>query len=328
MATYVLRYDLRAPAWGPATHAELYAACLEQCAWADDKGFSMAVISEHHGVAEDGYMSSPLVVAAAIAGRTRALPISIQALLVPLHDPLRLAEDLAALDLMSGGRSSFTAGLGYRDEEFEMFGVDRRRRAPILEETVEVLRRAWTGEPFEHRGRTVRVTPRPLSQPHPLMFIGGSVPVSARRAARMRLPFWAAVGDPLLAEVYRAECAAVGYGEGFAVIPEGVAGFVHVTEDPERAWADIAPHALHEARSYASWQHADQRSQVHVEADDLDALKASGVYRVVTPDECVELARGMGPMGALVLHPLMGGMSPELGWASLELFAAKVAPRL
>jgi alkanesulfonate monooxygenase SsuD/methylene tetrahydromethanopterin reductase-like flavin-dependent oxidoreductase (luciferase family) len=319
----LLRYDLRAPAWGPADHASLYRACLDQCAWGDDHGVEMVVLSEHHGV-DDGYLSSPMILAAAIAARTARMRISMQALLAPLHDPIRLAEDLAALDLASGGRTMTTLGLGYRDEEFEMFGVERRRRAPLLEEAVEVVLQAWTGEPFEHRGRTVRVTPRPLTQPHPLLFVGGSVPAGARRAARLRLPFMSADDNPELAEVYRQECEAIGFKGGFAVIPSAPS-YVHIAEDPEKAWATVGPHMLHDASEYDSWQHPDQHSAVHVHARDVDELRTSGVYKVLTPDECVEHVK---QRGALILHPLVGGLPPEVGWECLELFDAKVRPRL
>jgi hypothetical protein len=101
-----------------------------------------------------------------------------------------------------------------------------------------------------------------------------------------------------------------------------------VTEDPERDWQRIGPHALYDARTYHSWQTPGQRSQVDVDPADLDDLKRSGVYRLVTPDECVALSKELGPAASLVFHPLMGGMPPELGWASLELFASQVAPRL
>jgi len=315
-----LRYDLRAPAFAGVTPGELYAACLDQCAWAEDRGFDVVALSEHHGV-DDGYMSAPITLAAAIAGRTRRLQINIAAVLVPLHDPVRLAEQLAVVQLVSGGRLSLVAGMGYRDEEFAMAGVDRRQRGRLLDEYVGVLRQAWTGEPFEWRGRTVRVTPAPPSPP--MVLIGGSTAKAARHAARLQAGFFPAIADAALAAAYEEECARLGF-TGFVVMPGGP-GFVHVTEDPERDWARIAPHALYDARSYAAWQPAGQRSQVHVEATTLDELRRSGVYRVVTPDECVALAE---EYGRVILHPLMGGLSPALGWASLELFERAVLPRL
>jgi alkanesulfonate monooxygenase SsuD/methylene tetrahydromethanopterin reductase-like flavin-dependent oxidoreductase (luciferase family) len=202
-----------------------------------------------------------------------------------------------------------------------MAGVDRAQRGKLLEEAIEVMRKAWTGEPFEWRGRTVQVTPRPRSQP--LLLIGGSTPAAARRAARLRAGFFPAVGDPALKDIYEAECGKLGF-HGFAMLPGGP-GFVHVSDDPERDWQRIAPHALYEAQTYSSWQTPGQRSQVHVDAKEIEELRRSGVYRVVTPDECVALGK---EFGRIVLHPMMGGMSPELGWESLERFASKVLPRL
>src|SRR5262249_55084866 len=146
-------------------------------------GADLAVLSEHHGV-DDGYLPAPLTLAAAIAGRTKNLRINIAAILVPLHDPVRLAEQLAVLDLLSGGRVGFVAGLGYRQEEFDMAGIDRKERGQLLDESVRVLRQAWTGEPFQWRGRTIRVTPKPQSPP--MILIGGSTAGAARRAARLQ----------------------------------------------------------------------------------------------------------------------------------------------
>ena len=321
MAMIGIRFDLRVPPFATSTHAGLYRACLDMCGFADEAGFDVAVLSEHHGV-DDGYLPAPVTLAAAIAGRTRRIQINIAAVLVPLHDPVRLAEQLAVVSLASGGRLSLVAGLGYRHEEFEMAGVDRRRRGEIFEESIEVLRRAWTGEPFEWRGRRIRVTPKPEAPP--MILVGGSTAKAARRAARLRCGFFPAIGDPRLAAVYDEECRRVGFEGGLAMLPGGP-GFVHVSDDPERDWERIGPHALYDAQTYAAWQPPGQRSSVHVEARTIDDLRASGVYRVVTPDECVDLARREG---RIVLHPLMGGLSPEIGWEGLRRFRERVLPRL
>ena len=126
-----IRFDMRAPAWGPASAAELHAATLDMAEWADRVGFDSIVVSEHHG-SEDGFLPSPIVAAAAIAGRTKTAGISISALLAPLHDPVRVAEDLAVLDLLSDGRVTTILGLGYRPEEYEMFGVPVGRARGLL----------------------------------------------------------------------------------------------------------------------------------------------------------------------------------------------------
>jgi alkanesulfonate monooxygenase SsuD/methylene tetrahydromethanopterin reductase-like flavin-dependent oxidoreductase (luciferase family) len=321
MAMVGIRFDLRVPSFATTTHAALYRACLDQCEWADRLGLDIVVLSEHHGV-DDGFMSSPVTLAAAIAGRTQRIQINIAAILVPLHDPIRLAEQLATAALVSGGRVGFVAGLGYRHEEFEMAGIDRKRRGTLLEEAVEVMRQAWTGQPFEWRGRTVRVTPAPPSPP--MILIGGSTEKAAKRAAKLRAGFFPAIGDQRLADLYNAECARLGFHGGFVSMPNGP-GFVHVSEDPARDWQRIAPHALYDARTYAAWQTPDQRSQMHVEGQTLDDVKRSGAYAVLTPDDCVRLAE---ETGRIILHPLMGGLDPALGWESLHLFEKKVWPRI
>lgn len=323
MAQLTIRFDLRCPTVSPSSPAELYSTCLDMSAWADEKGFASVVLSEHHGV-DDGYLPSPLAMAGALAGRTAKALITISALLVPLHDPIRLAEDIAVLDLASGGRIVIVAGLGYREGEFEMFGVDRTKRGGLMEHNIEVMRKAWTGEPFDYRGQTITVRPRPRTRPHPIVMVGGSTDLAARRAARLHAPFMPAIGDPSLVTVYEDECEKQGFSGGWVQLPHGP-GFVHVSEDPESAWQKILPHAMYDAQTYASWQQPGMRSEVTTYASTPEELRSSGVYAVVTPDECVEIAERFG---ALVFHPLMGGMSPELGWESLELFESKVLPRL
>lgn len=322
MAMIGLRFDLRVPPFANTTHARQYQACLDMAQWADELGLDFIVLSEHHGV-DDGYMPAPLTLAAAILGRTRNIRLNVAALLVPLHDPVRLAEQLATLDLVGQGRLSVVAGLGYRQEEFDMAGVERKQRGKLLDEYVGVLRQAWTGEPFEWRGKTIRVTPRPSTPP--VILIGGSTDNAARRAARLRTGFFPAVGDPKLAELYQSECERHGFRGGFVMLPGGP-GFVHVSDDPERDWQQIGPHALFDAQTYDSWQTPDQRnSEVHVHARTLDDVRASGVYRVVTPAECLALAT---EFGRVILHPLMGGISPELGWQGLRRFELEVLPKL
>jgi len=167
----------------------------------------------------------------------------------------------------------------------------------------------------------VRVTPKPATPP--LMLVGGSTPKAAKRAARLGCGFFPAVGDPELERIYLEACAAAGT-TGFVIMPGGP-GFVHVTHDPEGDWTRIAPFALHDARTYHEWQPAGQRSEVHVAALTQDDVRRSSVYRVVTPDGCLAIAR---EHGRILLHPLMGGIDPELGWASLRLFAETVLPQL
>jgi alkanesulfonate monooxygenase SsuD/methylene tetrahydromethanopterin reductase-like flavin-dependent oxidoreductase (luciferase family) len=320
-----LRYDMRAPAIG-ASAEDLYAASLDQCAWADEVGFETVYLAEHHG-AEDGYCASPIVQAAAIAARTSRMRIHFSAIIAVLHNPLRLAEDLATVDIISHGRIDMTFGIGYRLHEYAMFGVEKSKRVPILEETIEILHKAWTGEPFEYRGQTVMIRPTPVQKPRPRIFIGGSTEASAKRAARIGDNYLPAGAEGLY-EIYQEARRELGLPPNTPPGPKGPL-FLFVTEDPERAWATVAPHVLYTSNSNAEW--AKERgvgSTLYIPAEGIEDLKKSPVFEVVTPDECIELATKLGPDAELIFQPLMGGMPPEIGWSSLELFTSAVLPRL
>ncbi len=316
-----MRFDMRRPAISPASPASCTARRSNSRSGPSQNGLASVIVSEHHGV-DDGYLSSPMVMAGAIAGATKNIMINIAAVLAPLHDPLRLAEDIAVLDLASGGRLSLVLGLGYRPSEYAMFDKEWKGRGKEFDEMLGVLKQAWTGEPFEYQGRTVPVTPKPMSQPHPMIFIGGSSPNAAKRAAKHGMSFFPALGDPALQQVYTDECARLGTSPGMVLLPSGP-GFVHVAEDPDKAWAEIGEYLLYETMVYASWQLPGQTSHVHSHATTVDELRAEGNYLIVTPEECVKVANELGPMGSLVLHPLIGGMPPDQAWSSLELIGVE-----
>ena len=150
---------------------------------------------------------------------------------------------------------------------------------------------------------------------------------AARRAARFRLPFQPAVNTPELIDFYHQECERVGFDNPVA-IPPGPGTMITVSEDPDRTWAEIGRYLLHDATTYASWQPENHRSTVHSDANTVEALRAEGKHRVLTPDECVEYAKSQGALAAISLFPLCGGTPPDLAWPSLELYASKVLPRL
>ncbi|MFE7774750.1 LLM class flavin-dependent oxidoreductase [Streptomyces sp. NPDC057445] len=321
MAFTVVRFNLVDPAATPESLADRYRAALEMTAYADDRGVDTIQTEEHHGAA-DNWMPSPFTFAGAVLGATRRIAVTVSAVIGPLHDPLRLAEDIAVLDLLSRGRLVTVAGIGYRPEEYAAHGVDWKRRGALQDELLDTLLAAWTGEDFTHRGRTVRVTPRPYTQPHPMLLVGGSSKAAARRAARLGLPFFPSAYLPELEEHYHRLREEYGT-EGFCMMPAAETPLLHVADDPDETWARYGEYFLHEARTYASWQSRDIRSAVRSTAATVAELREEGVYRVVTPDQCAEMAGD-----SLVLHPLCGGMPVDEGWRSVQLFCEQVLPRL
>ncbi|WP_264892268.1 LLM class flavin-dependent oxidoreductase, partial [Mycobacterium kiyosense] len=167
---YTLRFDMRAPGFG-ADPTALYAAVPEMCAWAENHGALAAVVCEHHG-SEDGYLPSPLLLASAIASRTERLALSL-ILILPFYDAVRLAEDIAVLDLISKGRASYIFALGYRPEEYEIYGLDLADRGRLADEKLALLRKLLAGETVLDGDRRIFVTPRPVSSGGPGMMWGG-----------------------------------------------------------------------------------------------------------------------------------------------------------
>jgi alkanesulfonate monooxygenase SsuD/methylene tetrahydromethanopterin reductase-like flavin-dependent oxidoreductase (luciferase family) len=322
-----MRFDIRGGGLAVPT-STLAGAAIEQAAWAERHGFDAILLSEHHGT-DDGYNPSPMILAAAIAARTQRVRLQLGALIAPLHDALRLAEDICVLDNVSNGRVDVTIGIGYVPSEFTMFGIDYQRRVAIAEESIATLRQAFTGEPFEFRGRPARITPAPVQKGGPRILLAGSVMATAKRAARLADGMFPVIASPELFACYREECVRLGRPVGRIVDMTGPV-FVHVSEDPDRDWPRLAPHLLHEMNCYGKWaSESPGMLSPFQPVTDAAALKASGAYLVLTPDACVKfLAAQRAADRYTMFNPLCGGLHPDVAWESLELFAAKVLPQL
>ncbi len=319
-----LRYDFRCAPFSPVTHRDLYACALEQVQWAEKNGVGSVWVCEHHG-SDDGYCPSPLTTLSAMAAVTSRIRLTTSVIVLPFHDPLRLAEDIAVLDIISGGRVDLVMAAGYVPSEFEMFNVSLKKRPSLVEEGIHTLRQAWTGEEFTYQGRKVRVTPTPVQENGPQIILGGSSKAAAKRAARIADGYMPA--SPETSQVYIEESHRL--GNTGLIYEEKCPLFLYVSEDPDRSWSEIAPYAMHETNCYARWaQEASGDNNPFILADDPDALRATGRYAILTPDECVEMALGLGDLGVIGINPLTGGMPPDLSWPSLELIADKVLPRL
>jgi alkanesulfonate monooxygenase SsuD/methylene tetrahydromethanopterin reductase-like flavin-dependent oxidoreductase (luciferase family) len=325
MTPITLLFDMRAPEFGTAL-PDLYAAAAEMARFADKAGADRIWIAEHHG-ADDNYIPAPFVLGAALAASTRSIRICLNAVVLPFHDPVKIAEQIGVLDLISNGRLEVVFAAGYVASEFALFGVSLHDRARLLDDGIALILRALAGERFESGGRPVFVRPLPIQPPDRILYVGGGVEASARRAARFGLGFVPMRRD--LIALYQSECRRLGREPGRTIGPYGPI-FIHVAEDPDAARAVLQPHILHHAGTYARWAaEGGTATSNYAGMEDPEVVWKSGRYRVLTPDDCVALAQELAPTGAsLVLQPLIAGLPPEIGWRSLELFASAVLPRL
>jgi alkanesulfonate monooxygenase SsuD/methylene tetrahydromethanopterin reductase-like flavin-dependent oxidoreductase (luciferase family) len=317
-----LRFDLRNPANSGTTPAERYGAALEMVEWADRLGAVNIAIAEHHGM-PDGHLPSPIPIVAAMAARTTNVRFLIAALVAPFYDPIRLAEDLIVLDNLSQGRVDVVIAGGYVPEEFAMYGAPMSDRAKRVTETVATLKAAFTGEPFEFRGRTVHITPGPYRPGGPAILLGGSSEPAARRAARIADGFLPSVPEPW--QYYRDEVQRLGRPDP-GPTPFTENRVVALAADADEGWHQMAPHFLHETNAYGDLLADSGTPAAYRTVDGPDELRATGQYDVLTPDQYVDELKN-APLPFALLHPLCGGMPIDLAWSSLRLFEHEVLPR-
>lgn len=322
---YMMRFDMRVPGMTTAQIAEQYRGAIAMAAWADQNGpFSLA-ISEHHA-SQDGYIPAPLMLASAMAAVTERVSIMVAATLLPLYDPVRLAEEMIVIDHISRGRVSYVLGIGYRPDEYALFGLDFKRRGAIADEKLAQLLAAF--EQASGAESMPRITPAPYSGERPMLFWGGGSKPAARRAGRNGLGFVAQNDAPGLEDTYRQACAEAGHQPGLCMIPPAdKPGIVFVHPDPDQAWEEIGSYLLADATSYAEWnRQAGLDATVLSQSASVEALREEqGNYRIVTIDEAVALVQ---QWGSLPLHPLCGGIPVDIAWPYLRRVVEEVAPAL
>ncbi len=312
-----LMFDLRSADFG-TPHEQIYPAALDMIEYADRQGFDNIIFAEHHG-SPDGYCPVPSLAAAAAGARTKDIMITLCALVLPLHDPVKIAETIAVTDLICGGRLHTVLAAGYVDHEFAMFRKSLKNRGKAMDEGLEIITRALAGERFMDGDREVFI--RPLPKKMPQLYVGGGVAATARRAAKFNLGFNPL--SPNLDTLYIEECRKLGREPG-PIFGRSVG--THCTEDVEQGWRDIGEYALFMAKAYAKISGSDpkQSNSPLFGLDTIEKVRASGMIQMLTPDQCVEMAKTRH----LSLMPLMSGLPPEIGWKSLELFTAKALPRI
>ncbi len=334
------QFTLQIPPWDARNHAQLYADTLELAKRAEGAGFHSFWLAEHHG-ASDGYIPALLPFLTAVAARTERLEVGSAVMLAPFHDPLRVAEDAAVLDNISGGRLNLGLGLGWVPEEYRMFGVPTKGRGRRLEEFVEVLRHAWTGERFTFKGKVfsyedVLVRPAP-ARPIPI-WLGGGTPPALERAARMADGhFPPSTGSPADAVQRAKDMLALREKLGVSgpyrfgmFIPIGVG------TDADDGWARIRDGLLHVRGSYAMWGQGklDVTNARDEAAGWEDAVRSGTVCG--SPEQIVDTLgphlRELDSLGledtfiSAILAP--PGTPIDVAAEAIETFAGKIIPAL
>jgi alkanesulfonate monooxygenase SsuD/methylene tetrahydromethanopterin reductase-like flavin-dependent oxidoreductase (luciferase family) len=321
----------------PRSDQELYGQALALAADADAFGLDSVWVSEHHFV-DDAYLPSLLPMCAAIAARTRRVRVGTALLLAPLHDPVRVAEDAAIVDLISGGRLVLGLGLGWRAEEFEALGIPLASRVPRLLAAVEVLRQAWSGDlvrgghGVSYPGMPVR--PLPAQRGGPPLWIGALTEPAIRRAGRVADGFMATEVTPgglreqaALVEKERARRPPTGPFTISVHLPTFV-------WDGPGAWDLIRDHHRYVAWKYEDMDAARGRAGAPAPPPPLhpgeeEQLRASIVMG--TPDEVAqqidEYRRAAGGDLHYIARLYFPGLPWEIQQRTLRLFAEQVIPR-
>jgi probable F420-dependent oxidoreductase len=300
-------------------------------------GLDGAWVSEHHFSA-DGYLPSLLPMLAAHAAVTDRIELGTGVVLAPFHDPIRLAEDFAVVDQISGGRTICGLGIGWRDEEFREFNINVSSRVRRLTEIVDILRLAWSEARFDYDGRHytlngVAVTPKPARVP-PIL-IGGFADAAIRRAGRIGDGYISSRADPRrVAEAFEmaAEARAGAGRDGPPIVALLQNAFV--TEDPERDWPMVRAGIGHQLGTYAGWRAGTDvpGKELQVVPPDEETIRSTTAYG--TPDDVVQSLRplaallGRYPESHLVVRLHYPGMEAAPAARAIELFAADVAPEL
>ncbi len=198
---YGVIFSCQDPEGSPIGHPAVYESALACAVAAEKQGYDWINVTEHH-VAADGYLPALFVLLAAMAARTERIRLSTGMLILTLHSPLRIAEEAAVLDIISGGRLTLGVAAGYREVEFQAMQVDYRTRGKRFAESLELLRLAWTGEPFTFAGEVfdfpeLVVRPVPIQRPGIPLWLGGTTDVALRRVVRHGAPVFPGATDEI-----------------------------------------------------------------------------------------------------------------------------------
>jgi alkanesulfonate monooxygenase SsuD/methylene tetrahydromethanopterin reductase-like flavin-dependent oxidoreductase (luciferase family) len=316
-------YDFRNPLQFRQNWTERYRQLLEQIDWVDgSSSFESVSVSEHHFV-DDGYTPSVLALAAVMAARTSRVGIATNILQLPLHHPLRVAEDALTVDVLSGGRFRLGVANGYREQEFAGFGTTPRHRKARMEEALTILRGAFSNEPFSFDGNhwsfpELTVSPPPTDG-GPEIWMGGTAPAALDRAARLGDGFFASTNEEVVG--YLEAC------ERNGVPPDRRrtcrTAWAMVDEDPERALSELGEHMLYQVNQYIDYGFLKMPP-----FDDPHVLVEMGFYTFVDAAGAIDFFREAADAGVQEIHlfGVLPGEAIESGTRRLQYVADKVIP--
>jgi alkanesulfonate monooxygenase SsuD/methylene tetrahydromethanopterin reductase-like flavin-dependent oxidoreductase (luciferase family) len=312
--TFGVYYDFRCLDGEPGALTDRWRGIIEQVRLAEQLGFESVWVSEHHFV-DDAYASSTMTLLAALANATEQMRLGTNVLVLPVHDPIRLAEDALTVDALSGGRLRLGVGMGYRAADFEPFGLtlgDRRRR---FEEHFDVLRAAFRGEPVSG----ARVSPRPVRDSGPELWIGALSSPAIKRAAGLGDGFVCVLPDQI-AEYVEAR-RSLGRDDGRVTVGNQWI----VAHDPDKAWAAVGSQVMYQVNGYIDFGMFGPVSRLTHPQQVLDL----GQYRLLDgPAAAAELVRqiGTGPVVDCFSWTLFPGEPLDQAAERLEYFSRAVIP--
>jgi alkanesulfonate monooxygenase SsuD/methylene tetrahydromethanopterin reductase-like flavin-dependent oxidoreductase (luciferase family) len=324
------QFDFRNPPGSDRSFAEVYREMFRQAERAEELGFDSLWLTEHH-FTDDGYLPAMIPMASALAARTTRVTIGTYVLLAPFHHPVKLAEETAVTDVIANGRLRLGLGLGYRQEEFDGFEIARTERLGRTLETIDILRRAWTGERFDFAGkyfnfRGVRVLPRPISQPHPEILWGGATTKAIQRAARLDLGF-ACVGGRREIGIYHEALKQLGKNPAqYSVVASRV---VYIAASEEQAWTEAGPAMMYQAELYARWIAAGYGSDPNRAfiRPDPERLKRSAILGPIDHvRRRLEEVIADTPLTEFIVCTQLPGLDPAKAYRSLEVFGKEILP--
>jgi alkanesulfonate monooxygenase SsuD/methylene tetrahydromethanopterin reductase-like flavin-dependent oxidoreductase (luciferase family) len=325
--TFGVFYDFRNPAQWREPWDVRYRKLIEQVGWVESQPvFGAVSVSEHHFV-DDGYTPSVLALSAAIAAKTSRLQIATNILQLPLHHPLRIAEDALTVDALSGGRFRLGVAVGYREQEFAAFDTTTRDRADRMDESLTILRAAFAGEPVRHDSRhwrfpEVTVTPGPIRTGGPEIWVGGGSEVAMRRAARSADGFMAAAVNRQVAQAFHETCAAVTPDRPRR--PVMGTAWLLVAEDPEREIVRLGDHMLYHINQYIDYGFLQAPPYT-----DARKLVEDGFYTFTDAEGAREILQDAGEGGVDEVHffGVLPGEDVDSATERLEYLADKVLAR-